>query len=394
MILNPTQYPNNTRTISGLINIVFRDDSVLLCDTSTGAVGIDLAEIPNDSWNTIYKLYVKDQSGNASVNNITINAPLGFTINGASSVTINVDSGIALIRISSSTSYLASFSYGTSANNLAVLDEGVLLTPSASSIDFTGEYVTATSVGNAVTVNIDAPDTGWVDLDGFEYQSAIGKPQCRKMGKQIHFRGVIIIPLSNDGGTTLIPIVNANSYVSEWYNDVFTSTNGLNKGVTVNPAGTITFNLNSAVIPTSVLPAPTNLDGSYVNQIIGVRPLSDKAGFGMCLSAFFQMIITDQKKLVIQTIIDFEEPSATAPNYLTGTMPLRFITSTIRQFDKVPNFVGATTYIQNGTLPSPYNLQSDVNLAGAGDYPLSLDAGQPDQIGGFTFRLDGLIAYI
>jgi hypothetical protein len=393
MILNPTQYPNNTRTISGLINIVFRDDSVLLCNTSLGAVGIQLAEIPNNSWNTIYKLYVKDQSGNASTNNITINAPVGFTVNGASSVTINADNGIALIRISSSTSYLASFSFGTSANNFAVLDEGILLTPSASSMDFTGDYVTATSVGNAVTVNVDAPDTGWVDLEGFEYQSAIGKPQCRKIGKQIHFRGIIIIPLSNDGGTTLIPIVNASSYVNEWYSKVFTSTNGLNKGVTVNPDGTITFNLNSPVIPTSVLPAPTNFDGTYVNQLIGVRAISEKGGAGNCLTAFFQLIITSDKKLRIQTVIDFETPSSTAPNYLVGSSPFRFITSYIREFDQIPNYIDPVAFIDNAKAIAPYTLESGIYPSGE-QWALDCDASQPDQIGGFVFRLDGLMSYI
>lgn len=393
MILNPTQYPNNTRTISGLLNIVYRDDSVLLCDTSLGAVAIELAEIPNDSWNTIYKLYVKDQSGNASTNNITINAPVGFTINGASSVTINANNGIALIRISSSTSYLASFSFGSASNNFAVLDEGVLLTPTASSMDFVGEYVTATAIGNAVTVNIDAPDSGWVDLEGFEYQNAIGKPQCRKMGKQIHFRGTIIIPLSNDGGATLIPIVNANSYVNEWYSKVFTSTNGINKGVTVNPDGVITFNLNSPVIPSSVLPALVNFDGTYVNQLIGVRAISEKGGAGTCLTAFFQLIISNDKKLKIQTVIDFEQPSATAPQYLTGSSPFRFITSYIREFDQIPNYIDPVAYIDNAKAIAPYTLESGVYPSGE-QWALDLDASQPDQIGGFVFRLDGLIAYI
>lgn len=393
MQLPSTYYPNNSRVVVGTPQI-FTDDVILLCDTSLAPVTINLLEIPDDAWLTTYKLYIVDNSSNASVNNITINAGAGQLINDQTSVTISTNGQCALVRIVSNNQYISTSSGGVVANALEVLNEGVSITPNASSMNFVGDYVNATAVGSAVTVTIDAPDTGWVDLEGFEYQSAIGKPQCRKIGKQIHFRGAIIIPLSNDGGSTLIPIVNSNSYVSEWYNQVFTSTNGLNKGVTVNPDGTITFNLNSSVIPTSVLPALTNLDGTYLNQIIGTRPLSDKSNFGMCLSAFFQMIITTQKKLVIQTIIDFEQPSATAPNYLLGTMPLRFITSTIRQFDRVPDFTGATTYIQNGTGPTPYPLQSDWNLAGAGDYPVSIDAGQPNQIGGFVFRLDGLTAYI
>ena len=113
MILSPTQYPNVSRTISGLINPVFVTDSIILCDTTTGAVALQLAEIPQGYWSTQYRLYVIDSSGLANVNNITINAPVGFTINGASSVTINVANGKCVLRISSDTSYLASFSFGT-----------------------------------------------------------------------------------------------------------------------------------------------------------------------------------------------------------------------------------------------------------------------------------------
>ena len=41
-----------------------------------------------------------------------------------------------------------------SAGNLAILDQGVLLTPTCSSIDFLGANVTATNIGNAVSVNV------------------------------------------------------------------------------------------------------------------------------------------------------------------------------------------------------------------------------------------------
>ena len=154
MILSPTTYPNTSRTISGLINPVFRTDSILLCDTTTGAVAIQLAEIPQGYWSTQYRLYVIDSSGLANVNNITITAPVGYTINGSSSVTINVANGRCILKISSDTTYLASFSYGTSAGNLAILDQGVLLTPTCTSINFLGANVTATNIGDAVSVNV------------------------------------------------------------------------------------------------------------------------------------------------------------------------------------------------------------------------------------------------
>lgn len=420
--LPSTYYPNNSRVVVGTPQI-FTDDVILLCDTSLAPVTINLLDIPDDAWMTTYKLYIVDNSSNASVNNITINAGLGQLINDLPSVTISTNGQCALVRIVSNNQYISTSSGGVVANVLEVLNEGVSITPNASSMDFVGSGITATTIGDNVTVTVNTPtpttiavtdtntidltltggpayslsanivDTGWVDLEGFEYQSTIGKPKCRKMGNQIHFRGIIAIPLSNDGGSTLIPLVNLSSYVFEYYNQVFTSTNGINKGVTVDPNGTIAFNLNSSVIPTSVLPALANFDGTYTNQLIATRQIGTRNGYGTSLSAFFQLIITSDKKLKIQTIIDFEEPTPTAPNYLPGSMPLRFITSYVRNPNPIPNYIGSSAFIHNAQPPAPSTLTADV-FTPSENWPLDVDAAQPDQIGGFTFRLDGLIAYI
>jgi hypothetical protein len=100
------QYLNNSRTVVGTPDIKSSDE-VLLCDTSTGVVTINLLEIPSGAWNSIYKLYVIDSQNNAATNNITINAPSGYTINGSASVTINTNGGSALVRIVADTKYLA-----------------------------------------------------------------------------------------------------------------------------------------------------------------------------------------------------------------------------------------------------------------------------------------------
>ena len=55
---NATNYPNVSRTISGIGNIVFDTDVVLLCDTSLGIVELTLLEIPLNHFSTQYKLYV------------------------------------------------------------------------------------------------------------------------------------------------------------------------------------------------------------------------------------------------------------------------------------------------------------------------------------------------
>jgi hypothetical protein len=122
MSLFQTQYPNNSRVVSGT-PAIFKDDVVLLCDTSSGAVTINLLDIPNNYWNTTWKLYVVDNSSNASVNNITINAGTGQTINGASSITLSTNDESAVIRISANNQFIASLSTGLVGGFVTVVNQ-------------------------------------------------------------------------------------------------------------------------------------------------------------------------------------------------------------------------------------------------------------------------------
>ena len=103
--LNSTKYKNNTRTVSGVVT-VYQDDVILLCDTSLGAVTINLAAIPADYFSTQYKLYVKDNSGNAAVNNITIVPPAGVKINNAANYIVSLNNDSLEIIIGSNLDYL------------------------------------------------------------------------------------------------------------------------------------------------------------------------------------------------------------------------------------------------------------------------------------------------
>lgn len=142
------QYPNNIRTIFGLINTVFQDDSVLVCNTALVPTAITLLEIPADYWSTQYKLYIVD-SGNASAQNITINAPSGFTINGQSSFVMSANNSSLIIRVASNKNYIAQYSMvsgGVSGH--VIQDEGVSLVQ-RTNLNFVGAGVTV--VDNLLT---------------------------------------------------------------------------------------------------------------------------------------------------------------------------------------------------------------------------------------------------
>lgn len=390
MQLPSTYYPNNSRVVLGTPQI-FTDDVILLCDTSLAPVTINLLEIPDDAWLTTYKLYIVDNSSNASVNNITINAGVGQLINDLPSVTISTNGQCALVRIVSNNQYISTSSGGVVANALEVLNEGISITPNASSMNFVGDYVNATAVGSAVTVTIDAPDTGWVDLLGFDYVSVIvGKPQCRRIGKVIHFRGSVTIPLSNDGGATVIPLNSSTTYFNQAFKAPWTGTNvTYGNGVTLNAFGSLTFNLSNSVIPTSVHSG--SFDGTYANQILGTRVLEITPTTTTALSAYFSLVITNNGLLRIGTLKDLEEGAGFA-NFFPSS-PLRFITSYTRGADFLPDYIDSSSYIHNVKTPPPGSVSLEMEPVN-NQWGLSVDAAEETDIGGFTFRLDGLMTYI
>jgi hypothetical protein len=170
--LYSTKYPDNIRIVSGTPTI-YRDDVVLLCDTSTSAVTINLLEIPANKWNTIYKLYVVDYSNNAFINPITINAPAGFLINNASSLTINSNGGQYLIRISSNTTYIAQLNGCCSSGGVVsvhLVTNAQLLTAISNSTLVQGDFYIVTDVTNADTyVTLQASTTNAIATDGSGY---------------------------------------------------------------------------------------------------------------------------------------------------------------------------------------------------------------------------------
>jgi len=420
MELNSTYYNNNSRVVAGT-PIIYQNDVILLCDTSLAPVVINLLEIPDDAWMTTYKLYVIDNSGNASVNNITINAGVGQLINNGASVTISTNGEGSLIRIISNNQYLSSSAGGSVANTLEILDEGVSLTANAQSIDFVGSGITATTIGDNVTVTVNTPtpttiavtdtntidltltggpayslsadivDTGWVDLEGFDYVSVIvGKPQCRRIGKVIHFRGSVTIPLSNDGGATVIPLNSSTTYYSQAFKAPWTGTNiTYGNGVTLNAFGSVTFNLSNSVIPTSVHSG--SFDGTYANQILGTRVLEITPTTTTALSAYFSLVITNNGLLRIGTLKDLEEGSGFA-NFFPSS-PLRFITSYTRGAEFLPDYIDSSSYIHNVKTPPPGAVSLEMEPVN-NQWGLSVDAAEETDVGGFTFRLDGLMSYI
>lgn len=295
--------------------------------------------------------------------------------------------------------------------SISIFDEGSILTTSVSSIDFTGAGVTATAVGNAVTVNVPGAsaiaDTGWVDLDGFSWLSgtaaAVGAmPQCRRIGNVIHFRGIIHIPLAVDptpGPTqdfNVIPmsaLKGAGSYQS--IAQIYPATSGAGS-VTLDSAGSIQWNQGNRVIPSNVLDPGENLDSVYRTQYPSMlsRSIEISAGLGTMLNGVGRLGILSSGVMYFATLKDQEQPEPLGLTFV-GASPLRYINTNIRSGEYIPNFIHPNSDIGNLPASGTHNIQANTDFSGT-DYtwPFSCDAGEETDIGGFYATLEGLTAFV
>jgi hypothetical protein len=239
------------------------------------------------------------------------------------------------------------------------------------------------NTGNVITANI--TDTGWVDLNGFAYYSGVTKPQCRRIGNQVHFRGNVYIPLENPASPgSVIPFTSLTAYNSI---QGCTTWSGVG-GCSINASGSITFNNGASVVPTSITAG--NFDGLYRS---GWQPIARQINVGgstgTALTSIVNIFITSTKQLQIQTLLDIEE--TTIGTSAVGNSPFRFITSNIRSGEYLPNYIAAASDIHNA--PSNANFPLVSNTFN-NTWNFSCDAAQPDQIGGFELSLDGMIAYL
>ena len=150
-----TKYPNNSRVVSGTATI-YRDDVVLLCDTSSAPVVINLFDIPDGFWSTQWKLYIVDNSNNAGTNSITINAGGTQKINDAASLVLNVNGTSAVVEIVSDDKFignLTSTSGGGGGGYDTIQEEGVSLTQ-RTTLDVVGKFGTASDTGSKTQLAI------------------------------------------------------------------------------------------------------------------------------------------------------------------------------------------------------------------------------------------------
>jgi len=252
------------------------------------------------------------------------------------------------------------------------------------------------SVGNELTAKVQ--DTGWQPLVGFNYQiGTIGPPECRRIGNTIHFRGLIYVPLG-DGGNRPIDASSVNSYSSTYTTSVATSGLGSEGACAFSTdlTSSLEFNAGASVIPTTVLGVAENLDGPYrlnyptvLLRVLNVTALPAPVD-SFLLSAACRVGINEDKSLYVGSLHDAEVGAGNSTG-LAGNSALRYITSNVRTGESIPLFNAATSDLHSFPTSGVQNIETNVD---AQIYPITCDAGDISQLGGFYFTIEGLTAHV
>jgi hypothetical protein len=250
---------------------------------------------------------------------------------------------------------------------------------------------------NVLTARIN--DTGWVDLNGFGYYTGAEtlalKPQARRIGNVVHFRGLINIPIDDGTGVPALWQYSSGPSVDTYYlsTTVTPATVGPDS-VNLATAGTVIFNQGLSVIPTTIMDAGELFDNTYgTNFLIGARPVQIDAApvTSTILSGLFNLSITSTKTLVASLPKNAEQNAFSGTNAY-NTSHLNYIVSHVTSGEFVPKFDNANTNVNSNAASGTIalDLEYDATLT----YPFSCNANDEQQVGGFRIILDGLTAYI
>jgi len=288
-------------------------------------------------------------------------------------------------------------------------------------------------------------DTGWVELEGFDFYTTLSRPECRRVGNVIHYRGVVVVPLLDPGSGNAVSMVDTNSTASIVGKTPYAG--GGVGSVTVDPVTQlITFNGGNSIIPASVV-ASQKLDGDTIvaDPSILKRPLLATNNHGTVLNSACKTFLNDSGVLTLASLKASEIVPVAGGNNLFGSSSLRLITSNVRLGEVVPNYISANSDIHSfptpiafdntlgysigdviefnnvmyvavvniatpvapAVTPNPdvspgswnvfeYPLQTDVYLNSVlpAAYTISIDAGKVEDLGGFFFSLDGTTSFV
>jgi hypothetical protein len=263
----------------------------------------------------------------------------------------------------------------------------------------TNTIAVSVSSGPAFAISAKLLDTGWIDLEGFDYYTGVDtlelKPQARRIGNTVHFRGTINIPIDNGSGAALLWQFSTVPPIDTYYlsSTVTPATSGPGS-VVLNTTGTVTFNQGASVIPTTIMGLVETFDNKYTSTFaIGSRQVEIDAApvTSTILTGLFNVSILANKTLKL-TLPKNAEQNIFSGTAAYNTSHLNYIVSHVIAGDNVPDFANANTNVNSNTGAGTIPLVLEYSATNV--YPFSCNANDEQQVGGFRIQLDGLIAYI
>lgn len=363
----------------------------------------NLSESFIDLWLTVqdirdaYKRY-NVTAGNSNVTVTTTTTPgtcgpeVSFAVKAKSaSVVAGANVTVTSVETGDNTAYTVNASQA----------KGVLVT------DTSSVNLTVTSDANNFTINARVNDTGWVNLEGFNWfvDTPTWRPQCRRIGNVVHFRGTLMVPLTGSTGDVVNYTYGGSprdSYAEEIGVTPYSGTGG----VYVDNDGAIYFNNNTPVIPSSVVDNATTFDQSIFssNYVVASRYIRYKTATGALstftgiLHAVCKIFIYSHKGMALQILRDNEYSAAGGTGNPIGTSPLNSLVSRVTLNELTPRWyqtnTGVTgTFTDFHSSPTSGSGTQEVFYADDLRFPFTCDAGQPINLGGFGWvQLEGMTA--
>jgi hypothetical protein len=247
-------------------------------------------------------------------------------------------------------------------------------------------------------------DTDWHNLEGFDFYTAdprllTKRPMVRRIGNVIHFRGTVTIPLDSFTSPGTVVEYDYRSGVNT-YEGLASITSPAHSnlpysgigGINFLSGGSIQFNKGVSVIPTTVLPAGYVIDSVYS---LGWRMGWRNMYTGTCnnlLTTMCNSALSPGGQLTWGVLVDLEESFVSGCNPgAWSTSAMNYVISNVTAGNHVTDFKSAVN-VHDSTSTGNQNAQPDFKTAET--YPITINANDPQQIGGFQTIIDGLTAFI
>ena len=297
---------------------------------------------------------------------------------------------------------------GTTVTSSTVSNTTTYTVSVAASVPTVQDTNTINLTNTAGTLSASMQDTGWKDLLGFSYMSgATFRPQCRRIGNIIYFKGTIYVPIGTDdngGGGTPITVLLPQDY------------NGVDSGFTFNTvqaAGShpdacllytstyapwgiggealrLDFGRGNSVIPSGILGVGETLDaGATVSgRVICERAARSTANENIAMTSVIGLSISAAGVLVLTSanFYDiFQSP------YVGKTALTRQLCTTAIAGENIPEYYGTAPSQFNATAAGLYA----PNLVGSAQtFAFNQDMSRAEQLAGLSINVSDIKAFV